>query len=100
MQRKRVSGIPGKPWVPFAMRPGRLKGIVPGRAKKEKGLQPKRQQRQRDRPGKVGSRYEPIKKSGLFEKLVYFGRRRSVSYWSLTSTNFLLAVTVVMGRWL
>ena len=52
------------------MRPGRLKGIVPGWAKKEKGLPPKRQLRPRNRPGKIGSRYEPIRKSGLFEKLV------------------------------
>jgi hypothetical protein len=48
----------------------------------------------------LGIPYEAIKNIGLFEKLLYFGRRRSVSYWSCMSTNFLLAVTVVMGRWL
>jgi hypothetical protein len=89
------------------MRPGRLKGIVQARGAKEKGLRPKRhleagRARLPDRaPGSsppIEVPYDPIRNSGLFEKLLYLGRRRSVSYWSSTSTNFLLAVTVVMGR--
>ena len=97
------------PDLPFAMRPGRLKGIVQARAAKEKGLRLKRHpQTVRARqlaalsgnPRLIERCYEPIRNRGLLEKLLYLGRRRSVSYWSCTSTNFLVAVTVVMGKWL
>ena len=68
---------------------GRLTGIVQARARKGKGMPPKRHLVQKKarlkkpRPKKVSSSqipYEPIRNSGLFEKLLYLGRNRSVSY--------------------
>jgi hypothetical protein len=64
--------------------PGRLKEIVQAGAGKGKGLPPKRQlvRKQHFKSTWIsGLRcYEPIKNSGLLEKLLYFGRNRSVSY--------------------
>jgi len=57
---------------------GRLTGIVQARAAKGKGMPPKRYLGQKVSSSQVP--YEPIRNSGLFEKLLYLGRNRSVSY--------------------
>ena len=65
---------------------GRLTGIVQARATKGKGVPPKRhpgsKKRARIKQHALAGEdsYEPIRNSGLFEKLLYLGRNRSVSY--------------------